>query len=240
MKGKNLLYTELAQYYDKLIEPHVNTRKEVEFLKRVFEMHGVNRVLDVGCGTGRHAIPLARAGYEVVGIDLHEEMLEVARRKVKGGMRVTFLQMDVRDLSFREEFDAAICMWSTFYYLPQPLAARKVQQALRPGGVFMIEGKDWERARKPPSEVNRIKLDSEEVIITINDTYLEDRRIRVVRYEFKDRVLVEEDVCRTLSLREVEDILKSGGFKQVRVCSDLSLKPYRGVGDYHVEIIALK
>ncbi len=69
------------------------------------------RILDVGCGTGRHSIELAKRGYSVVGIDLSHSLLAKAREKaIQGNLSIPFLQHDARQLPFREEFDVAIML----------------------------------------------------------------------------------------------------------------------------------
>lgn len=69
------------------------------------------KIIDVGCGTGRHSIELATRGYQVTGIDLSASMLEKARDKAKqNGLGLDFLQCDARELPFEKEFDAAIML----------------------------------------------------------------------------------------------------------------------------------
>ncbi len=69
------------------------------------------RILDIGCGTGRHAIELSKRGHVVTGIDLSASMLEHARQKAKSqGLDLDFRQHDARQLPFQEEFDMVIML----------------------------------------------------------------------------------------------------------------------------------
>jgi 2-polyprenyl-3-methyl-5-hydroxy-6-metoxy-1,4-benzoquinol methylase len=69
------------------------------------------KILDVGCGTGRHAIELTKRGYNVTGIDLSESQLERAREKAtEAGFDIKFMKADARNLPFNEEFDVAIML----------------------------------------------------------------------------------------------------------------------------------
>lgn len=78
-------YKALAKYYDEFYNKKEYT-KEVEFLKQFI---GNNQtVLDVGCGTGIHMSLLEQAGYEVEGVDLNEEMLEMAKKRVRGSLYI--------------------------------------------------------------------------------------------------------------------------------------------------------
>ncbi len=84
------------------------TDQEVGFLVEALGLTAGARVLDVGCGPGRHANALGRLGIEVVGVDISERFLEVARRDAPEG--VTYLRADARELTFDAEFDAAISL----------------------------------------------------------------------------------------------------------------------------------
>ncbi len=95
-------------------ETHVftkNTVAEVDFLVPELGLKPGQSVLDIGCGTGRHSIELARRGYAVTGIDLSEGMLAQARSNAaQAGVEVRWVQGNATDFSFEETFDAAICL----------------------------------------------------------------------------------------------------------------------------------
>ena len=107
------------------------------------------RVLDVGCGYGRIALPLARAGFEVEGLDLSENLIEAARRAADAeGLRGGFRVGSMTSLPYpSESFDAAICLWSAFNELleedEQTRAIREMWRVLRPGGVGVVEGRPY-------------------------------------------------------------------------------------------------
>lgn len=76
-----------------------------------------DKLLDVACGPGRHAVELASHGIDVTGFDFSAEALERAKARAKGrGARVTWCRGDVRELPFRNEFKAAICLGNSFGY----------------------------------------------------------------------------------------------------------------------------
>ncbi|MBI4729508.1 MAG: methyltransferase domain-containing protein [Acidobacteria bacterium] len=120
--------------------PEVSTSAEIAFLSRHLPLQLFPCILDLGCGTGRHAEPLSRAGYEVVGIDQNAEALALARERAPGA---TFIEMDFRDLaSLNATFDSAINLWHSFGYFDEKsnralLAA--VRGILRPGGRVVID-----------------------------------------------------------------------------------------------------
>lgn len=84
---------------------------ECDFIESEIGHNKAARIIDVGCGTGRHSLELARRGYPVVGIDLSESLLHKAREKAAGsGLNVSFLHHDARQLPFHDEFDVAIML----------------------------------------------------------------------------------------------------------------------------------
>ncbi len=87
------------------------TEQEVEYLVGTLGLEPGQRVLDVGCGPGRHSLALARRGFEVVGVDLSPDFVALAREAAaEEGLSIRFEQVDVRTLAYDGEFDAAICL----------------------------------------------------------------------------------------------------------------------------------
>ena len=123
------------------------TEQEVGFLIEVLGLRPGQRVLDVGCWPGRHAHALARAGLEVVGVDISQRFVDLATAAAPPG--ATFMRLDARRLPFVGEFDAAISLCQGAFGLSGGPGASPVvdgdaavvagiRQALRPGGVTAI------------------------------------------------------------------------------------------------------
>lgn len=87
------------------------TTGECDFIEKEINYNNNLKIIDVGCGTGRHAIELAQRGYSVTGIDLSESLLERAREKAsQNNLKIDFMRHDARDLPFENEFDIAIML----------------------------------------------------------------------------------------------------------------------------------
>ncbi len=114
-----ILFANYANQYDNL--PFTTgTIGEVDFIESEINHDRTTRILDLGCGTGRHAIELARRGYTVVGVDLSESMLNKARSKAQAaGVVVEFRQADARHLQFNGEFGLAIMLCEGAFPLMQ-------------------------------------------------------------------------------------------------------------------------
>ena len=104
------LFTNYAATYDKEVFTQ-GTLQETDFLEQELNNDKNKRILDIGCGTGRHAIELAKRGYTVTGIDLSESQLNRAKQKAQAEkVDITFQQADARHLQFSNEFDLAIML----------------------------------------------------------------------------------------------------------------------------------
>ncbi len=124
------------------------TSTEVSFLEEVMGLQKGWRILDMGCGVGRHCIELAKRGYQVVGIDISAGMLEQAREAAKAaGVQIEFIQADAATWSGPTDFDAAICLCEGGFGLvnldQEPVAhdlgiLRSVYRALKPGAPFVL------------------------------------------------------------------------------------------------------
>lgn len=103
------LYSNYGEKYEE--EPYVQgTVGEVDFIEKEIGGNKNLRILDVGCGTGRHLLELARRGYKnLVGVDLSRCMLDKARRKAEAeGLEIEFMERDARELDFSREFDVVL------------------------------------------------------------------------------------------------------------------------------------
>jgi SAM-dependent methyltransferase len=126
------------------------TEQEVSFLVERLGLEAGARILDVGCGPGRHAHALGRRGFEVVGVDISERFVALARESAPPGGPVTFQRTDARALPFDTEFDAVISLCQGAFGLaagpggttdvaparldPDRAVLDGMARALRPGG----------------------------------------------------------------------------------------------------------
>lgn len=125
-----------------------NTLQEVDFLVAEMGLSPGTSVLDVGCGTGRHSVELARRGYTVTGLDLSTEMLARAARAAEAAkVRVEWVHSDATRFSFPRRFDAAICLCEGAFGLlgqgddpiEQPLSIlRNLSSALKPQAMAVF------------------------------------------------------------------------------------------------------
>jgi SAM-dependent methyltransferase len=185
------LYDALAADYDRFVDWKGRLAHELPFFVRLFQEHGVQRVLDSACGTGHHAIALARHGYAVVGADLSQAMVERARANAAAaGVDVAFAVAGLEELStLGETFDAVLCLGNS---LPHLLTADAVAGALadfaavlQPGGLLVIQNRNFdrvwaERERFMPPQSHRAG-DAEWLFIRFYDFHEETATFNMVR-----------------------------------------------------------
>jgi SAM-dependent methyltransferase len=121
--------------------PQEVTDKEIAFLTRHLPLPDYRNVLDICCGMGRHAVPLAGMGYHVTGVDRDAAALVVACQQAIG--RADFLEADMRDLaSLPGTFDAALSLWQSFGYFDEETNVdimRQMHDKLNPRGRLVLD-----------------------------------------------------------------------------------------------------
>lgn len=117
---------------------------ECDFIEKELGLDKTVLILDIGCGTGRHAIELSKRGYHITGIDLSEAQLKVAKEKAsEAGLNIAFLQMNACSMIFCEEFDLAIMICEGAFPLMETDEMnfdilKGAFKALRPNGKFIF------------------------------------------------------------------------------------------------------
>jgi SAM-dependent methyltransferase len=183
------LFTNYAKTYD--TESYTTgTLGEVDFLEKEFNHDKTKSILDIGCGTGRHAIELAGRGYSVTGIDLSASQLERAGQKAKeAGVRVDFRRLNACSLPFRNEFDFAIMLCEGGFSLQETdelnyIILEGAERALRSPGKLIFSTlnalfplyhnlKDFLNAAPSSSRTDRCTFDPltfrDHITITVTD-----------------------------------------------------------------------
>ncbi len=141
-------YSALAQTYDLWMRQDQPVELWIETYGSILSRSGVKpgaRVADLACGTGGLTIPLAEAGYRLIGADLSEDMLSLARDKAaRAGLRdIPWICQDLADLSLPGSYDAVLCACDGVNYLTEDGEIRsflsRAYDALMPGGVLAFD-----------------------------------------------------------------------------------------------------
>lgn len=127
-----------------------NTGSEVQFALSQLRLRPGDRVLDLGCGWGRHSLPLAAYGLSVTGVDLSRDLLVLARYNARRyNLAVDWVEADVANLPLRGWYDAIVqfCSNLTNWFADRDQALEAlwhVTSLLRPGGSLVLGTDDWQ------------------------------------------------------------------------------------------------
>lgn len=125
------------------------TELEVDFIEKALAPAPGEAVLDLACGSGRHAIHMARRGYRVTGVDFNPRYLEIAAEEARrAGVKVEWVACDMRELDFPGAFDCVYSYFTSFGYYSDEENERvleRIARALRPGGRLLLDvlNRDW-------------------------------------------------------------------------------------------------
>jgi len=189
------------------------------------------RVLDLCCGPGRHSLELARRGFKVTGVDRNVKYLGTARKLARNEkLDVEFVERDMRRFVRRDAFDLAISMFTSFGYFEKAdddrRVAANIYRSLVPGGKLLIDahGKETIARIFEPSGWQEVE----------GYLVLEERRILPGWEKIEERWIIIKGnrrnefrfTLRLYSGSELAALLRSVGFRDVKVYGDFSGSPY--------------
>jgi SAM-dependent methyltransferase len=195
-----------AEAYDILYHDK-DYKAECDLIERIVTAYGqgsIRSILDLGCGTGNHAIPLAQKGYQVVGVDRSESMLIHARKKsgaILNNNSLTFHQSDLRSVDLGQRFDAALMMFAVLSYQLENSdvlsAFRAARRHLCPGGLLIFDA--WYGPavlhQRPSQQVKVIPTPEGQVLRVASGELDIQRHLCTVNYQLwrveKERLVAE-------------------------------------------------
>lgn len=148
-------YETFAFYYDSLTQ-NVNYDERAEYFDRLIQtfLHSSGNVLlDLACGTGTMSEKMTKRGYDVIGVDYSDSMLNQAlEKKLEKGLSIQYVMQDMRELELYGTVDATICTLDSLNHLPSLADVTRVFQrvfdATEPGGVFLFDMNTLYKHRK--------------------------------------------------------------------------------------------
>lgn len=222
-----------AAAYDALYAEK-NYTAEVDAIERIWKRYRdtpVHSVLDLGCGTGNHALLLAQRGYEVVGVDRAPAMLRIAEKKAQHyGYAIRWYEGDLRSFRLDQQFDATLLMFAVLGYLPTNedllQALRQIRDHLVEDGLLLFD--IWYGpavlVQRPSDRIREVRQGSQRILRLTHATM--DTRHQICNIDFHlfhldgDRVILEtheQHQMRYFFPQEIELLLAMGGFRLLRL-----------------------
>ena len=140
------MYNDFAYVYDELISADIEYDKVCDYIENIFALYdkNPNLVCDLACGTGNITLPMSHRGYDMIGVDISSEMLDVARNKNNSGKGILFLKQNLKKLDLYGTCDAFLCMTDGFNYITSVEALKKIFKRIRtcfinPDGIFVFD-----------------------------------------------------------------------------------------------------
>jgi SAM-dependent methyltransferase len=215
-------------YEDWLTEER--TRKETEFLAKELELDTPMKILDLACGYGRHANRLAELGHNVTGVDITKGFLKIAKDDAKKkGVSIEYIQKDMREITFKEEFDRVLLLFTSFGFFEDEdnlKVLKNVASALKLGGLFCFD------------TFNRdvfLKAFLPYIVVEKGDDLMIDRNIfdSATGRIYNKRIVIRNGkrkdkpfFIRLYNPTEIRDLLSRAGMKISKIYSGWDAKPF--------------
>ena len=228
-------YSEFADVYDILMKD-AKYKKRTAYLWKLFKTHGKTPklLLDLACGTGEFSCSFAEKGVEVIGVDMSEDMLAVAREKTAdNGLDILYLCQKAEELDLYGTVDGAICCLDSLNHITD---INKLCKAVKRVSLFMEEGSlfifdlNTEYKHRNTLGNNTFVIDEDEVYCVWQNRFDEKRLITEINLDFftedGDTYIRSSESFkeRAYTKEQIEGILNKAGLEIQAVYDDLSFE----------------
>jgi 2-polyprenyl-3-methyl-5-hydroxy-6-metoxy-1,4-benzoquinol methylase len=232
------------------------SQRRIEFWCRLARQFG-GPVLELACGTGLVALPVAALGLSVTGVDLVAPMLAHAQAKAeRDGVDVRWIQADVRELALPRRFGFVILTGNAFQAFltdaDQAALLATVRRHLAPEGVFGFEtrnpaGHDLRDEPEGPTEIDYVDVDGQRVVLTSSQRWDAVRQVihwttyrRWMSSDGTPRSRTTHIACRFTPPEELEQLLEGAGFEPVARYGDWDFSRFKADGGRLITLCRLR
>ena len=225
-------YQTFAYLYDELTQ-NVEYEKRCDYILSFFEKNGIKSgtVLDLACGTGSMSIHFMKKGYNIIGLDYSEEMLEIASNRLSEvGNNFSLLKAKMQEFELSEKADACICCLDSINHLNNiddvQATFKNVYDSLNNNGLFVFDVNTVYKHNEILAD-NTFVFDEDDYYLVWDNEAVDDRTVRILLDMFLfngenyDR-FSEEFEETAYSVEELSTWLKNSGFVNIKVYDELS------------------
>lgn len=219
-------YNDFAYIYDRLMHSDVNYERIADYIENIFTRYGIEPelVCDLACGTGNVTIPLARRGYDMTGIDISEDMLNVARSKSEG-LDILYLNQNIANIDMYGTMGAFLCMIDGINYMITPKSLLKLFTRLKtcfmdPDALLIFDISSRYKLRSVIGNNTFIHSEND-VFYSWQNAYYEKNSLSDMLLNFFVKGsngyerFEERHIQRAYSIRELTYMLKQAGFSMI-------------------------
>ena len=244
-------YTSFAEVYDQFMD-NVPYREWADFLQEILQKEGINDglVLDLGCGTGSMTEELAGRGYDMIGVDNSEDMLEIAMEKrQESGHDILYLLQDMQEFELYGNVRAVVSVCDSVNYVTEKeeleQVFRLVNNYLDPGGIFVFDFNTEYKYREVLGD-RTIAENREDSSFIWDNYYYEEEHMN----EYELTLFIQEadqkelyhkyqetHFQRAYTLEEIRELLEKSGLRFVAAYEDYTKKA-PGKGSERICVVA--
>lgn len=225
------VFDSYAKYYD-LLYADKDYKSEVNYIEKIFFHSGKKngKILNLGCGTGRHDFIFAEDGYDVTGIEISNEMLRIAKKNLTGSgykSKIKFQKGDLKKISLGKKFDIVLALFHVMSYQTSTedikSSLRNVKQHLKKDGIFVFDFWYGPAVLSDRPEIRTKKFYDSNMIVQrkaipvlkVNENLVDVNYSISIRYKKSgnEKNIKEKHTMRYLFLPEIEYLLNDAGLK---------------------------
>lgn len=225
-------YNVLATFYDELCK-NVEYDVRSDYISDIFYENSIKggTIIDLACGTGSMSIPLLKKGYRVIGIDLSDEMLEIASQRLLDiSNNFSLRKGKMQNFSLEEEADACICCLDSINHLNSidevEMTFNCVYSSLKDNGIFIFDVNTIYKHQEILAG-NTFIFDEDDYYLVWDNEPIDDRTVRIIMdifcYNGASYDRYNEDFRETAySVDELVELLQNAGFETINVYDELT------------------
>ena len=217
-----------SKYYHILYKNrnHKEAEKFIDNLILKLKINTNHKIIDVGCGRGRHCIYFNKLGFEVTGIDLSKKSIDFAKKNETNNLK--FFVHDMRKDFANEKYDIATNLFTSFGYFQNEIDNQKTINAinnnLKIGGILILDFMNINKVKKTLKSQEILKIDG--INFYINKKITKSQIIKNISFKHENKNYSYEERVQLLSINEFTKLINNSKMKIVDVFGDYQLKKY--------------
>lgn len=225
-------YKEFAKYYD-IFYSKKDYKKEVEFIKYFLNQNDI--IIDIGCGTGIHASILENNGYNMDGLDLNKEMLDIANTRLKG----TLYNQNMLNIKIDRKYDVIISMFAVINHLNNidelEIVFNNFKTILKQDGVIILDLHNPSNSGSKTDTLNNMKR-----TMTWNFDISKNIETTEIVYEIDNEIYKDKHIFKIFTIEEIKEVAKKVGLEVENIYENYDIKRKGNINSKNLQFIIKK